>query len=76
MQRTVCASHDVTSLLGGQNHNKFGNKVMKRHSPICQRYKPSHEKTCSTWYWLQRYEELHQDMEVICISTKNVGLLP
>jgi len=49
---------------------------MKRHSPICQRYEPSHEKTCSTWYWLQRYEELHQDMEVICISTENVGLLP
>jgi len=49
---------------------------MKRHSSICQRYEPSHEKTCSTWYWLQHYEELRQNMEVICINTKNVGLLP
>ena len=49
---------------------------MKRHSSICQRSEPSHEKTCSTWYWLQHDEELRQNMKVICIDTKNVGLLP
>jgi len=49
---------------------------MKRHSSTCQRYEPSHGKTCSTWHGWQRYEELHQKMEIMCINTKNIGLLP
>ena len=64
------------NLWGDKTITNLGIKVMKRHSSICQRYEPSHEKTCSTWYSLQHYGELRQNMEVICINTKNVGLLP
>jgi len=64
------------NFLGGQNHNKFGNNVTKRHSSKRQRYESSSEKTWSTLRWLQRYDELRQSIEMMCIITKNVGLLP
>jgi len=49
---------------------------MKRHSSKRQRYEPWSEKTWSTLRWLQRYDELRRSIEMICIITKNVGLLP
>ena len=58
------------NFLGGQNYNKFGNNVMKRHSSTRQRY------VCSTLRWLRRYDELRRNIEMMCIITKNVSLLP
>ena len=49
---------------------------MKRHSLKRQRYEPQSEKTCSTLRWLQRYDELRRNIEMMCIITKNVSLLP
>jgi len=49
---------------------------MKRHSSTRQRYEPYNEKTCSTLRWLRRYDELRQNIAVMCIITKNVSLLP
>jgi len=49
---------------------------MKSHSLKCQRYESWSEKTWSTLRWLQRCDELRQNIEMICIITKNVGLLP
>jgi len=39
-------------------------------------YEPLSEKTWSTLRWLQRYDKLRQSIEVMCIITKNVSLLP
>ena len=44
MQRVYVHRMMSHNLWGGQNHNKFGNKVIKRHFSMCQRYEPSHGK--------------------------------
>ena len=56
----------------GDKTIKFGNNVIQRHSSKRHRYEPSSEKTWSTMRWLQRYDELRQRIEVMCIITKNV----
>jgi len=56
----------------GDKTIKFGVNVIQRHSSKRQRYEPSSEKTWSTLRWLQRYDELRQRIEMICIITKNV----
>ena len=60
----------------GDKTIKFGVNVIQRHSLKRQRYEPSSEKTWSTLRWLQRYDELLQSIEMMCIITKNVSLLP
>jgi len=56
----------------GDKTIKFGVNVIQRHSSKRQRYESSSEKTWSTVRWLQRYDELRQRIEILCIITKNV----
>jgi len=56
----------------GDKTIKFGVNVIQRHSSKRQRYESSSEKTWSTLRWLQRYDELRQRIEMICVITKNV----
>jgi len=72
----MCIARCHIIFWGDKNYNKFGVNVIQRHSLQRQRYEPSSQKTSTTLRWLQRYDELRQSIEMMCIITRNVGLLP
>jgi len=59
----------------GDKTIKFGVNVIQRHSSKRQRYESSSEKTWSTLRWLQRCDELRQELKW-CVSFRECCLLP